>query len=199
MNEKNVSISAVPAAEEQLTLFQDISNYLGSSHNWHVQLLLWLPTSLFWFALERHRIASPESYTSCVWDGENPDEMQTTSSLCWVKDVLESPRSRFFMIGYFLILVAFLFTFMVYRNHLSKMKDAAFRLLIIITVVIRCLSSYSGLTTLPNWSTLIWNSNSPGKGVWMWLLVECGAWGWTYLGFYDEYYFDEVSPYSDAR
>jgi hypothetical protein len=57
--------------------------------------------------------------------------------------------------------------------------------------VIRCLSTFSGFTTLPHWSSLIWNSNSDGRVFWLWLLVECGCWSWTYLGFYDDYYFHE--------
>ncbi|CAA9956874.1 hypothetical protein PTMSG1_00482 [Pyrenophora teres f. maculata] len=50
---------------------------------------------------------------------------------------------------------------------------------------------FSGLTTQLNWPTLIWNSNSSGKFVWLWILVQGSFWNWTYLGFYEDYYFEE--------
>jgi hypothetical protein len=55
------------------------------------------------------------------------------------------------------------------------------------------LSSFSGYTALPAYSSVIWNSNYLARSFWLLFLIECPAWKWTYLGFYTDAYYDDAS------
>jgi hypothetical protein len=131
-------------------------------------------------------------YTACFW--EEPGQMRTTSSVCPVnRDVFETPTQRGWPIFYAFLGATFVFSHIVCRNSPRRLMQVTFWLHFLITIAIRSLSTFSGWTTQPGWSSLIWNSNSPGKICWLWLLVECGCWNWTYLGFYNDYYFHEAT------
>jgi hypothetical protein len=125
-----------------------------------------------------------------------PDEMwsvlRNPSIHCpWNADTFETPTHRVFLTFYTLLGLAFTAALIAYYNKPRDFERATFWLHFLITAVIRCVSSFSGFTTLHDWSSLIWNSNSGGKIVWLWLLVERGCWSWTYLGFYEDYYCHE--------
>jgi hypothetical protein len=88
-----------------------------------------------------------------------------------------SPLFIFAYLGY---LVAFLHIHVTPFNEPAKLKNATFRLLLIIIPIMNRLSSFSGYTTQPNWSSLIWSFNAPrGKSLWFLLLVEALCWSWT--------------------
>ncbi|KAF2823074.1 hypothetical protein CC86DRAFT_75822 [Ophiobolus disseminans] len=138
---------------------------------------------MLWRTEKRH----PGTFPDCHW--ETPGEMQFTSSQCWLKSALEHPNSAIFATGYRFIALVAIAAFVVYRNRPRQLKTIAFWLHFMITIVIRCLTTFSGFTIYSNWSSLIWNSNSLIKGLWLWLLVQNGCWACTYLGFYTDFYF----------
>jgi hypothetical protein len=133
-----------------------------------------------------------ETYAVCFW--EESGQMRASDPGCqYNRDVFETPTHSGWPAFYALLVVTFVFGLIVYRNSPLRLMQVTFWLHFLITTTIRCLSTFSGWTTQPTWSSLIWNSNSPGKICWLWLLVECGCWNWTYLGFYDDYYFHEAT------
>ncbi|KAF2108746.1 hypothetical protein BDV96DRAFT_605497 [Lophiotrema nucula] len=73
----------------------------------------------------------------------------------------------------------------------KNLKVFAFWLHFLTTLAIRCVSSISGWMVLPSHYAIIFNSNSIGKPLFLWLLVELRFWDWTYLGRYSDGYFDE--------
>jgi hypothetical protein len=73
------------------------------------------------------------------------------------------------------------------------LKRSALFLSFAITTMIRCLSSFSGRVSSSRLSFIFFNSNSPGKVFWLWLLVELEFWYYTYLGMYADVRYDEAS------
>jgi hypothetical protein len=171
-----------------------VSDDFSSANNFHLLLLLWLPLSVFWFFLSSFRHPSRETNPSCTWnkDEEQWSVLRNASMHCpYNKDFFETPTHRVFILFYGLLGLGFTAALIAYHNQPRNLKRATIWLHVLITTVIRGLSSFSGFTTLHNWSSLIWNSNSEGKIVWLWPLVENGCWSWTYLSFYEDYYFHD--------
>jgi hypothetical protein len=170
---------------------KNVSYDFFSAHNFYLLLLLWLPVWVFWYFLSGFKHPARETNPSCTWHALEEDwsVLQNAPMHCpYNKDFFEKPTSQFFLLFYALLGLAFTAALIAYHNQPRNLKRATFYLHILITAAIRCLSSFSGFTTLHNWSSLIWNSNSEGKIVWLWLLVENGCWSWTYLGFYDDFF-----------
>jgi len=162
--------------------------------DYHIIALLLLPPTLFWYSIERLRTNYPDTHASCNWQTPSwlPKEMQNVSSPCPIdKHFLETPTQPVCLLAYALSSLALVFFLVAYRNRPRTLLQISFWLHFLVTVAIRCLSSFSGLTTKFSWPSLIWNSNSPGKLAWLWILVEWPLWNCTYLGFYEDYYFEE--------
>ena len=157
----------------------------------HLQIIVWSPLYFFWYALWRIEVEAPGTFPDCFYD--QPGEMQFTSSACWLKAALEKPTSTYSVACYRVAFFAAVTTLILCRKRPLQLKAMAFWMHFLITITIRCLTTFSGYTTLPHWSSLIWNSNSIFKGLWLWLLIQNGCWAWTYLGFYADFYFDAAS------
>jgi hypothetical protein len=162
------------------SVFKTLSWNLGNSPNLHILLLLCLP-SISLIAVGRP--TNNYGGTRAVGFWEKPGQ----------RDVFETPAHSSWLAFYALLSVTFVFSLVAHRNNPQHMMQVMFRLHFLITTTIHSLSTFSGWITQPVWSSLIWNSNPPGKICWLWLLVECGCWNWTYLGFHDDYYFDETT------
>jgi len=155
-------------------------------------LLLGSPSILLCAASEFLKHNYPETYAVCYWD--KPGEMRTPSLGCpYNRDVFETPTHRGWLAFYALVVITLLHGLVAHRNKPWRLLQVTFWLHVLTTAIIRCLSTFSGWTTQSDWASLIWNSNSPGKFIWLWLLVEMGCWSWTYLGFYDDYYLREAT------
>jgi hypothetical protein len=169
---------------------ETLPRLFSDSPNLHIMLLLGSPCLLLIAAARFLTNYNNETYAACLW--EKPGQMRTMSSSCPLnRDVFEAPTHGGWPAFYALIGVTLLFGLIAYRNNPRRLMQVTFQLHFLITATIRLLSTFSGWTTQPSYSSLIWNSNSPGKICWLWLLVECGCWNWTYLGFYDDYYLHE--------
>jgi hypothetical protein len=137
-------------------------------HKWkycptlHLQLLIWLPLWIFWDQLGCIDNHFSETSKQCLW--ERPGEMQFTSSQCWLKAVLERPTSTIALSTYLMLFLVTFTSLIAYRNRPSQLKDIAFWLHCLTALAIRCLTSYSGHTTIPSW---IWSPSSPSKGLWI--------------------------------
>lgn len=107
-------------------------------------------------------------------------------------DLFERPSSAPCIFGYSFIFTSLLYTLPTIRRP-HQTKQLSLWLLFFITILILCLSSSSGHTTQPDWSSWLWNFNSPGRGFWLWFLVESRFWSWTYLGFYEDYSLDDTT------
>lgn len=164
----------------------------SDSPNLHIMLLLGSPSILLCAASEFLKHNYPETYAVCYWD--KPGEMRTPSLGCpYNRDVFETPTHRGWLAFYALVVITLLHGLVAHRNKPWRLLQVTFWLHVLTTAIIRCLSTFSGWTTQPDWASLIWNSNAPGKFIWLWLLVEMGCWSWTYLGFYDDYYLREAT------
>ncbi|KAG9186248.1 hypothetical protein G6011_02804 [Alternaria panax] len=142
-------------------LQQDFSN----SPNLHMILLLCAPPTV----LNKYK----GTHAVCFW--EKPGQMRVTEPGCPLnRDVLETPTYRGWPALYALVGVMLVYSLIVYGNKPRRLLQVAFWLHLLITTIISCLSTFSGWATQPDWSSLVWNSNSPSKIVWMWLLVDSG-------------------------
>jgi hypothetical protein len=117
------------------------------------QLLIWAPQLFFWLFLTRIKDEYPDLFSICSWD--EPGQMQSSSSQCWLLAMLAPTRPResdvaALIFGYLGYLIAFLHILITPFDDPAKLKDAAFRLLFIILPIMTCLSSFSGHITFPN-------------------------------------------------
>lgn len=163
---------------------------LSNAPNLHIALLLCAPPGLLVYTAIALRNNYPGTYAVCYWNA--PGEMRTSYPECpFNRHVFETPTHRGWPAFYIFVGATLLYSLIAYRNRLRCLLQGTFWLHFLITTVIRVLSIFSGWSTQPNWSSLVWNSNSVGKIFWLWLLVESRYWSWSYLGFYDDYYFRE--------
>jgi hypothetical protein len=114
----------------------------------HEQLLIWALQLIFRLFRTRIKDGYPDLFSVCSWD--EPGQMQSSSSQCWLPPALESPTSLLFIFGYLGYLIAFLHILVTLFDESAKLKDATFRLLFIIIPIMTCLSSFSGYITFPN-------------------------------------------------
>ncbi|KAI4622203.1 hypothetical protein J4E83_004943 [Alternaria metachromatica] len=172
--------------------YKRLPQIFSDSPNLHIMLLLGSLEILLFAAARFLRHNYPETYAVCYWD--KPGEMRTPSLGCpYNRDVFETPTHRGWLAFYALVVITLLHGLVAHRNKPWRLLQVTFWLHVLTTAIIRCLSTFSGWTTQPDWASLIWNSNSSGKFIWLWLLVEMGCWSWTCLGFYDDYYFREAT------
>jgi hypothetical protein len=87
------------------------------------QLLIWAPQLIFWLFLTRIKDGYPDLFSICSWD--EPGQMQSSSSQCWLQPALESPTSLLFIFGYLGYLIAFLHILITPFDEPAKLKDAA--------------------------------------------------------------------------
>ena len=71
----------------------------------------------------------------------------------------------------------------------EMLKGFAFYLHFVTTLTIRCLSGFSGTTTVTSSCAFFFNSNPPLKPLFWWFLIELWVWEWTYLGTYSDTYY----------
>ncbi|KAI1570538.1 hypothetical protein PtrCC142_009640 [Pyrenophora tritici-repentis] len=159
----------------------------------HIIALLCLPPLLFWVFISPLQCGFPQAYASCDWRyWSDSSEARNVSSSCPIdKHLFETPTQPVCLMAYAILSLVLVFSLIACRSCPRSLLKVSFWLQFLVTVAIRCLSSFSGLTTQLGWSALIWNSNSIGKFVWLWIMVEAPFWNWTYLGFYEDYYFQE--------
>lgn len=177
------------ALEQELPSHKETKKRQEGSWTVILLLLLWLPVTLFWYILVFIKVENPHAFPGR--DGQNHKFMESWVRQPWLTDLLEQPTSIPSLAGYGVSLFSMIMALIMYRNRPLQLKEHAFWLHFTITLIIRCLSSFSGLSSTSTFSSLIWRAGSVGKGVWLWLLVESGFWSWTYLGFYRDYHFDE--------
>lgn len=141
---------------------------LAKMHSLHIHMLIWLPPAVFWCRIYYLKDNSEEEYATCEW--EIPGQLQYTASHCSLKDSLEKPN----FLLYLALILGIIYGVFLYRKDLARLKRLTFDIHFLITIAIRCLSSFSGFTIWPSYYSLPFNSNSPAKGLWLWFLVECG-------------------------
>ena len=162
------------------------SNGVTDTQFYRQLAILILPTLVFWCILITINEGFPDLFAGCnVWSSQPG----TPTSTCSFIDVLERPN-WFMVCGFF---TATAFAAVSHRHDPKSLKRVTLVLGCAITLSIRCLSSFSGRQTMSSFTFLIFNSNSPGKSFWLWLLLELGFWNYTYLGTYTDYVYDEVS------
>ncbi|KAF2711538.1 hypothetical protein K504DRAFT_465298 [Pleomassaria siparia CBS 279.74] len=140
---------------------------LRKMHILHAAAIIIFPPLLFWTVLG---FCSGQD-----WD--TPD----------FRDKLERPNWRI----YTFLMVTNICAMFTYRRSPEKLKRSIFIVHALVTVVIRCLSSLSGMMSLTSWYCLVYNSNSVGKGVWLGLFLGPLFWNWTYLGRYEDFRYNE--------
>ncbi|KAL1794205.1 hypothetical protein ACET3X_007626 [Alternaria dauci] len=165
---------------------------LCNSPNLHIILLLCSP--LFSMIVAERFLADDYEGTDVTCFRQKPGEMQATEPDCpFNRDFFEAPTHSGWPAIYLLLSFTFMSSLIAHRNDPQRLMQVTFWLHFLITTTIRSFSAFSGWTMQPARSSSIWDFNSPDKICWLWLLVECRCWNWTYLGFYDDYYFDEAT------
>jgi hypothetical protein len=174
---------------EQQSTFRKDGPDLTKMHGLHTLGLVLLPTFVFWVATFSISQNWPSWFDTCPpLDGSSPLQTDGPNPInCAFKDILESQHFLFCVP----FLMANLYALIRYRKAPGKLKKFAFGIHALLTLAIRCLSSFSGMMISPSWYFLIWNSNSPGKFLWLILLIGLGSWSWTYLGTYSDVRFKE--------
>lgn len=150
--------------------------------------ILLVPTLVFMLLINGFSGGGLSAFKGCGED-DSQGNSTSTDSACAFTHFLERPIWLCHG-GIVLAPVAALIT---YRHDMKSLKRAAIRLSFGITLIIRCLSSFSGWATSSGRLYLVWNSNSPGKVFWLWFLVRCELWACTYLGSHAELKFVPVS------
>ncbi|RMZ73646.1 hypothetical protein GMOD_00009391 [Pyrenophora seminiperda CCB06] len=170
--------------------------------DWQLTALICLPPILFWGNLWRLENYPMTGTLPCPC--QDPSEVHNVSSSCPIdKHLLETPTQPLWLFAYTFWCLALVVSLIAYRNRPERLLRVTFWLQFLITVAIRCLSTFSGRTTqvydylIPpadndNSQVLLsWNSYSIFKAGWIWPIIECPAWSSTYLGFYEDYYYQE--------